>query len=120
MANCLINADYYGRCGIVIIQTNEEIKICNPGGFRIELEVARAGGVFDPRNTTLMKMFNLIDIGERAGSGIPNIYAVWNAKNWEEPLLEEEFSPERVVLTLRVESSAEEKSATKIGGKVGK
>jgi len=30
-------------------------------------------------------------------------------------LIEEEFTPEKVVLTLRVESSAEEKSATKIG-----
>jgi len=26
---------------------------------------------------TLLKMFNMIDIGERAGSGIPNIFYVW-------------------------------------------
>lgn len=25
----------------------------------------------------MLKMFNLIDIGERAGSGIPNIFRVW-------------------------------------------
>nr|DAE44171.1 MAG TPA: Putative ATP-dependent DNA helicase recG C-terminal [Caudoviricetes sp.] len=32
---------------------------------------------FYPRNTALMKVLNLIDIAERAGSGIPNIYSVW-------------------------------------------
>lgn len=33
----------------------------------------RLGGESDPRNKALMKMFNLINIGERAGSGVPNI-----------------------------------------------
>ncbi len=77
IANCLINADYYGTCGLVIIRTQNEIQMSNPGGFRIALETAKAGGISDPRNVTLMKMFNLIDIGRRAGSGIPNIYAAW-------------------------------------------
>ena len=30
-------------------------------------------------------MLNMIDIGERAGSGIPNIYRVWHDQNWAEP-----------------------------------
>lgn len=112
VANCLIHADYYGKRGVVVIQTKEEIMICNPGNFRIELEAARAGGVSDPRNVTLMEMFNLIDIGERAGSGIPNIYSVWDAQGWEEPGIVQEFEPDRVVVMLKIER--EEKSATKI------
>ena len=51
--------------------------MANPGGFRIEIDAAKSGGVSDPRNGTMLKMFNLIDIGERAGSGIPNIFRVW-------------------------------------------
>ena len=43
----------------------------NPGDIRIGLQTALAGGVSDPRNETVMKMFSLIDVGERAGSGIP-------------------------------------------------
>ncbi len=35
----------------------------------------RKGGESDPRNKALMKMFNLINIGERAGSGVPNIFS---------------------------------------------
>ena len=35
------------------------------------------GGESDPRNKALMKMFNLINIGEHAGSGIANNFNVW-------------------------------------------
>ena len=39
--------------------------------FSVEINAVKSGGVSDPRNGTMLKMFNLIDIGERAGSGIP-------------------------------------------------
>ncbi len=73
LANCLVNADYYGRQGVVIIKTKDEISFSNPGGFRIEIDAAKSGGVSDPRNSAMLRMFNLINIGERAGSGIPNM-----------------------------------------------
>ncbi len=47
-------------------------------------------------------MFNLIDIGERAGSGIPNIYRVWDKQGWEAPVITEDFEPERITLSLSV------------------
>lgn len=78
LTNCIINADYYGRQGLVIIKKKDVITFSNPGNFRIDIEDAKSGGVSDPRNTTLIKMFNLIDIGERAGSVIPNIYKIWD------------------------------------------
>lgn len=63
LANCLINADYYGRQGVVVIKKHDEITISNPGTFRVDLNEVKIGGVSDPRNVTLMKMFNLIDVG---------------------------------------------------------
>ena len=45
------------------------------------------GGISDPRNKTLMKMFNMIGFGERAGSGISDIYQVWENEGWEMPVL---------------------------------
>ena len=48
-----------------------------------------------------MKIFNLIDIGEYAGSGVPNIFNVWEDEGWEEPVIEESFDPDRTSLTLR-------------------
>ena len=46
-------------------------------------------------------MFNMIGIGERAGSGVPDIYSVWDRQGWEQPEVEERYSPDRTVLTLK-------------------
>ena len=77
----------------------------------------RLGGESDPRNKSLMKMFNLINIGERAGSGVPNIFNVWNDEGFVEPEIEERFEPDRTVLTLsfvkRATEKSDEKKATK-------
>ena len=84
----------------MIVKTKNGITISNPGGFRIDLDEAKSGGISDPRNTTLIKMFNLINIGERAGSGIPNIDNVWKKQGWQEPRIAESFEPARIMLTL--------------------
>ena len=58
------------------------------------------GGISDPRNKTLMKMFNMIGIGERAGSGILDIFQVWGNEGWAVPVVEESYNPDRTRLTL--------------------
>ena len=47
-------------------------------------------------------MFNLIGIGERAGSGVPNIYDVWKNEGFGQPVVEEEYGPDRTRLVLPV------------------
>lgn len=42
----------------------------------------------------------MINIGERAGSGVPNIFNVWEDEEWEEPEIIEKFDPDRTVLVL--------------------
>ena len=74
--------------------------MANPGYVRTGKKQMRIGGESDPRNKALMKMFNLINIGERAGSGVPNIFNVWADEGWEEPVIEERFDPDRTVLSL--------------------
>ncbi len=106
LANCLINADYYGREGPVILKRKDLITFSNPGAFRIEVEAAKTGGVSDPRNAALNRMFNLINIGEGAGSGIPNIYSVWRKQGWRLPAIEESFEPDRTVLSLPLQKDA--------------
>ena len=69
----------------------------------------RLGGESDPRNKSLMKMFNLINIGERAGSGVPNIFNVWNEEGFVEPEIEERFDPDRTILTLSFIKSEEKR-----------
>ena len=121
LANCLINADYYGRQGVVIVKKKDVITLSNPGEFRVEVKTAISGGVSDPRNSALIKMFNLIEVGERAGSGIPNIFNVWNKQGWELPTITENFDPERITLSLVLEKPAiktgDKKPAIKTGDK---
>ena len=100
IANCVVNADYYGRQGLVIVRTPDAVTLSNPGSFRIEIDAAKSGGISDPRNAAMLKMFTLIDIGERAGSGIPNIFRVWREQGWRDPEIAEQFDPDRITLTL--------------------
>ena len=122
LANCIINTDFYGKYGVIIIKENDKITLENPGYIRLGKEQMRKGGKSDPRNKSLMKMFNLIDIGEHAGSGVPNIFNVWEDEEWEEPDIKESFDPDRTTLTLKfikkqAIKTGDKKQAIKTGDK---
>ncbi len=118
LANCLINTDYYGVRGVVIKKEQDKLILENPGYIRTGKEQMRKGGESDPRNKALMKMFNMINIGERAGSGVPNIFNVWKDEGWIEPAIEEKFDPDRTSLTLEFKKkSGDKKAAIKSGDK---
>lgn len=91
----------------------------NPGSIRVGKYQMKIGGESDPRNKALMKLFNLIDIGERAGSsGVPELFAVWQQEGWEEPQIEErQDSVERTIVTLSFKKKAAEKSDEKTAEK---
>ena len=109
LANCLVNADYYGRQGLVIIKKKNAIIMSNPGGFRIEIDTAKSGGTSDPRNGAMLRMFNMIDIGACSGSGIPNIFRVWREQGWVMPAITEQVEPERTTLSLSFEKASGKK-----------
>lgn len=113
LTNALINADYYGKKGVVIIKKRNIITISNPGEFRIDVETAKSGGISDPRNSALVKMFNLVDVGSRTGSGIPNIFSIWKKEGWSAPIISESFDPDRITLTLVIGKSIGKKAKTK-------
>ncbi|MDO5562109.1 MAG: putative DNA binding domain-containing protein [Synergistaceae bacterium] len=104
-ANALIHTDYYGRQGVVIEKTKNKITISNPGNIRISVEEAFSGGISDPRNACIAKIFSFINIGERAGSGLYNIKTVWERHNWREPIITQKFDPERTSLCLEFTSA---------------
>lgn len=67
----------------------------------------------DPRNSALIKMVNLVYIGEQAGSGISNIFSIWNKQGWPPPTISESFESERIMLSLVIEKSGNKKTAIK-------
>lgn len=113
LANCLINADYHGLRDVVIRKEPDRLVLANPGYIRTGKKQMRLGGESDPRNKALMKMFNLINIGERAGSGVPNIFNVWKDEGLEEPVIEERFDPDRTVLSLSFVKKQTKKTSDK-------
>ena len=97
LANCLVNADCYGRQGLVIIKKRNAITMSNPGSFRIEIDAAKSGG-------------------------IPAIFRVWREQGWREPVIEESFEPDRTVLSLSLlkKVSSDKQVAIKSGDKGAK
>ncbi len=113
LANCLVNTDFFVPRGIVIKKDADKIILENPGYIRTGKDQMLKGGISDPRNIALMKMFNLIGIGERAGSGVPDIYAVWDSQGWTKPIVEEQYNPDRTIFILPFTEERAEKANRK-------
>ena len=116
LINTLVHADYYERQGTLILSTPSMISFSNPGDMRISFRTAVGGGVSDPRNAVLMKMFSLIGIGDRAGMGMPDLIDIWQRLTGFAPVYSSHFSPNRVNLSLQIKVIGD-KSAT--NGQIG-
>jgi predicted HTH transcriptional regulator len=79
LVNTLIHADYTDRASVLIIKQPSGFIFRNPGTMRVPVAQALHGGASDCRNRTLHQMFLLINLGERAGSGLPKIRVGWEA-----------------------------------------
>ena len=100
IVNCVTNANFHVNRGIVCVWREDSLTIANPGVFRIPLEKAIQPGESNPRNAAMLKMFAMIDAGERAGSGISKIFYGWKEAGYAAPTYTEEFDPDRTILTL--------------------
>ena len=104
LVNCLVNTDYFQSWSVVIEKYNDRLVFANPGAIRIGKNQMLKGGISQPRNKNLLKMFNLIGIGEHAGSGVPDIFDVWKTEKFAEPVIEErsgrDGGPDRTTVTL--------------------
>ena len=107
VANALIHADYHGRQGIVVEKRFNEILVSNPGTMRISKEIAIEGGRSDPRNAQVFNIFSLIGIGERSGTGLSNLYALWEQHGFATPVIREEFDPEKTIVNIATDSQSD-------------
>ena len=93
LVNTLVHADYSGKASILIVKRPDMFGFRNPGLMRVSVEQAISGYEHDCRNEKLHQMFHFIGLGERAGSGIPNIFKWWSEKHWSRPYLHEKLEP---------------------------
>ena len=67
-------------------------------------------------------MFNMIGVGEHAGSGVPDIFDVWETEGLLEPTIEEQFGakvPDRTILTLPLTVKEQVSPLSEKGAKKG-
>jgi ATP-dependent DNA helicase RecG len=100
LVNALIHADYAGQGGIVIDRWPDRLEFSNPGTLLISREQLLKGGISECRNKSLQLMFQMLGVGDKAGSGIDKIRSSWAAEHWRSPVLRESLRPERVILEL--------------------
>lgn len=89
LVNTLIHADHQSSKSITVIKRRDTYVFQNPGRLRILVERLYAGGVSDPRNPNLQKLFQLLGLGEKAGSGFQKILRAWREQHWFIPLVAE-------------------------------
>ena len=100
LANTLIHADHKTSKSIVIIKEKETMTFRNPGRLRITIAQLYQGGVTDPRNPHLQKMFQFLGLGEKAGSGFTKILRAWREQEWFRPLVYEQYESDLTFVML--------------------
>ena len=89
LVNTLIHADHQSSRPITVIKRQDAFVFFNPGCLRIPREALYQGGVSDPRNPNVQKMFQMLGLGEKAGSGFQKILRAWREQHWLIPLVAE-------------------------------
>lgn len=100
LVNTLLHADYRGNGGTTIVYSGKGVTFSNPGGMRIPIAKAVAGGVSDPRNRTMMRMLMGIGMVEQMGSGVRTIFGAVNDGTILDASIVEESDPLRTVTTI--------------------
>lgn len=119
LVNALIHADYSGQGGIVIDRYPHRFEFSNPGTLLVSREQILHGGVSECRNKSLQLMFQMLGVGDKAGSGIDKIRRSWAAEHWQSPSLQETLRPDRVVLTLPMVSMLPEATVQELRERFG-
>ena len=104
LINTLIHADHQTTHSIQIIKRPDRFILINPGRLRIPLEQLYQGGISDPRNPNLLKMFQMLGLVERAGSGFQKILRAWREQHWLIPLVAENLQLELTAIQMPVVS----------------
>jgi len=119
LVNTIIHADYTGNCSLLVVKRPDLFGFRNPGLMRIPKPEAIRGGISDCRNRNLQKMFQLIGLGEQAGSGFPKIYQNWQLQHWRKPMLKERHESNQTLFILKMTSLLPEDALNALNNRFG-
>ncbi len=119
LVNTLVHADFEGRAGIRVIRSPVGYEFIDPGLLLVSTDQVWRGGVSEPRNPVLQRMFGLVQLGEREGSGGPAIRAAWTEQHWRAPELWVDVEHAETHLRLRQESLLPQESIDALRARFG-
>ena len=102
LANALIHARHNSMGNVVVDGWINRIVISNPGSMLVSIDEFYEGQHSVCRNPLIQKMFVLIGVGEKAGSGADVIVKGWEKQKWLKPVIKQCEEPERVEIELRI------------------
>ena len=102
------HADYTENASLNIYKYPNKMVFSNPGIMLISIKQYYQGGESICRHKYLQTLFTFLGSAEKAGSGVDKIIRGWEELNWKRPYLEEKKRPNKVVLTLSMESLLDE------------
>ena len=100
LVNTLIHADHLSTRPLIVTKYTNVFLFSNPGRLRISIQQLYDGGISDPRNPNLQKMFQMLGLGEKAGSGFGKILRAWKEQQWFIPLVSEKLELEMTSVAL--------------------
>ena len=104
LVNALVHADYQGTTGVRVLKRRSGFEFINPGLLLVTPEQVWRGGVSEPRNPALQRLFGFLRLGEREGSGGPTMRRVWREQHWRAPRIWEDIEHNETHLQLPMES----------------
>ena len=104
LVNAITNCDFSVSPGIFIKKTINEITIINSGDIPVGVEQAISGGITNPLNKSIMTYFRLLQLADRAGSGVPSIFYTFKTYGFLMPSLSIENNPKRTILVMNFTS----------------
>jgi len=119
LVNTLVHADHFSSRSIVVIKRPDAFLFTNPGRLRIPLARLYEGGASDPRNPHLQRLFQMLGLGEKAGSGFQKILRAWREQAWIRPLVSEKLDLEMTAVALPMISMIPENVESELKGIVG-
>ena len=119
LTNLCVHPDYTINASLLVKHELHRFVFSNPGTLLVSRDQYYTGGESVCRNKSLQKMFSMIGVAEKAGSGTDKIMKGWREANWRSPNIEEQQEPDKVVLTMPMESFLSEKAKEKLTEKFG-
>lgn len=119
LINLCVHADYTEDASLVVKHNTNSFVFSNPGVMLVSKEQYYSGGESVCRNKSLQKMFSMLGVAEKAGSGTDKILKGWRETNWRTPILNERQKPNKVELIMPLETLLSDNVKLRLEDKFG-